>query len=108
MKAPSCLRRATDGYVSSKCNPSVTPAQKRKRPAYLRAFQYRGAGTKSRTRDLLITSQLLYQLSYTGMGSHYIGMANSVKHCGVAEPQFLRFCPLNPSPSLVNCFSTFT
>ena len=27
-----------------------------------------GAGTKSRTRDLLITSQLLYQLSYTGAG----------------------------------------
>ena len=27
----------------------------------------RGAGTKSRTRDLLITSQLLYQLSYTGL-----------------------------------------
>ena len=26
-----------------------------------------GAGTKSRTRDLLITSQLLYQLSYTGI-----------------------------------------
>lgn len=25
-----------------------------------------GAGTRSRTRDLLITSQLLYQLSYTG------------------------------------------
>ena len=32
-----------------------------------------GAGTKSRTRDLLITSQLLYQLSYTGvMGAKYI------------------------------------
>ena len=31
-----------------------------------------GAGTKSRTRDLLITSQLLYQLSYTGnRGAHY-------------------------------------
>ena len=27
----------------------------------------RGAGTRSRTRDLLITSQLLYQLSYTGI-----------------------------------------
>ena len=27
-----------------------------------------GAGTRSRTRDLLITSQLLYQLSYTGKG----------------------------------------
>ena len=25
-----------------------------------------GAGTRSRTRDLLITNQLLYQLSYTG------------------------------------------
>ena len=31
-----------------------------------------GAGTKSRTRDLLITSQLLYQLSYTGNGGYYI------------------------------------
>ena len=27
-----------------------------------------GAGTRSRTRDLLITSQLLYQLSYAGNG----------------------------------------
>ena len=26
-----------------------------------------GAGTRSRTPDLLITSQLLYRLSYTGM-----------------------------------------
>ncbi len=25
-----------------------------------------GAGTKNRTRDLLITNQLLYQLSYAG------------------------------------------
>ena len=25
-----------------------------------------GAGTKSRTRDLMITNQLLYQLSYAG------------------------------------------
>lgn len=28
-----------------------------------------GAGTKSRTRDPLITSQVLYQLSYTGKES---------------------------------------
>jgi hypothetical protein len=27
-----------------------------------------GADTKSRTRDLLITNQLLYQLSYAGAG----------------------------------------
>jgi hypothetical protein len=35
-----------------------------------------GAGTKIRTRDLLITNQLLYQLSYTGMeqARHFIGL----------------------------------
>ena len=33
------------------------------------AFFGIGAGTRNRTRDLLITSQLLYQLSYTGEGS---------------------------------------
>ena len=34
-----------------------------------------GAGTRNRTRDLLITSQLLYQLSYTGvMGDEYTRM----------------------------------
>ncbi len=31
-----------------------------------------GAGTKSRTRDLLITNQLLYQLSYAGFGGRII------------------------------------
>ena len=30
------------------------------------AFSNTGAGTRSRTPDLLITSQLLYRLSYTG------------------------------------------
>ena len=29
-------------------------------------LQYDDAGDRSRTHDLLITSQLLYQLSYTG------------------------------------------
>jgi hypothetical protein len=32
------------------------------------SFELNGAGTKIRTRDLLITNQLLYQLSYTGTG----------------------------------------
>lgn len=38
-------------------------------PEILKAFSETlyGAGTRSRTRDLLITSQLLYQLSYTGV-----------------------------------------
>ena len=43
-------------------------------PEILKAFSgtFYGAGTRSRTRDLLITSQLLYQLSYTGvMGADY-------------------------------------
>lgn len=31
-------------------------------------YRQDGAGSRSRTRDLLITNQLLYQLSYTGMG----------------------------------------
>ncbi len=39
-----------------------------------------GAGTRSRTRDLLITSQLLYQLSYTGvMAGEYIESGELVK-----------------------------
>ena len=46
-------------------------------PEILKAFSgtLYGAGTRSRTRDLLITSQLLYQLSYTGvMGDEYTRM----------------------------------
>lgn len=39
-----------------------------------------GAGTKSRTRDLLITSQLLYQLSYAG--NLLFKMPLSIKQCG--------------------------
>lgn len=30
-----------------------------------------GAGSRNRTRDLLITNQLLYQLSYTGLGGQF-------------------------------------
>ncbi len=30
-----------------------------------------GAGAQTRTADLLITNQLLYQLSYTGVGRKY-------------------------------------
>ena len=45
----------------------ISGCQKQQRPAFLRAFVLYGAGTRSRTRDLLITSQLLYHLSYTGV-----------------------------------------
>lgn len=56
----------------------------RKRPTArvsLSRVAIRGAGTRSRTRDLLITSQLLYQLSYTGKkGRHYSHGARGVNH----------------------------
>ncbi len=38
------------------------------KPSYFyEGFVLYGAGTRNRTRDLLITSQLLYHLSYTGV-----------------------------------------
>ena len=36
------------------------------------SHRFNGADTKSRTRDLLITNQLLYQLSYVGFGGRII------------------------------------
>ena len=41
----------------------LSPIQPKQHSIYTLSL---GAGTRSRTRDLLITSQLLYQLSYTG------------------------------------------
>ena len=40
-------------------------------PPHIQMFN--GAGDRSRTHDLLITSQLLYQLSYTGVKNIYGG-----------------------------------
>ena len=39
----------------------------KKPPGKLRRSKFNGAATRLRTRDLLITSQLLYQLSYSGI-----------------------------------------
>ena len=46
------------------------------------AFSLTGAGEGIRTSDLLITSQLLYQLSYTGFNKLHIlhAVIDSVKH----------------------------
>jgi hypothetical protein len=49
-----------------------------KKPTIEWAFLIFGAGTRSRTRDLLITSQLLYQLSYTGEGAAIIAIASTL------------------------------
>ena len=40
--------------------------QTKKRMTRAKLLGEDGAGNKSRTRDLMITNQLLYQLSYTG------------------------------------------
>ncbi len=67
MRAATCICGISSQAARLNWSPEYCELSlKRKRPAFLRAFN-RGAGTRSRTRDLLITSQLLYQLSYTGI-----------------------------------------
>ena len=56
-------KRRGEFYVDKKKPPLKAAFKICKRLILLRL---NGAGTRSRTRDLLITSQLLYQLSYTG------------------------------------------
>ena len=48
-----------------------------------------GADTKSRTRDLLITNQLLYQLSYAGVGA-------------IIKTEWLRSKPSSPAGQKFN------
>ena len=43
-------------------------------------LQGNGAGERSRTLDLLITSQLLYQLSYTGKLLWWVGTESNCRH----------------------------
>ncbi len=43
-------------------------------------LQKDGAGERSRTLDLLITSQLLYQLSYTGVLLWWVGTESNRRH----------------------------
>ena len=47
----------------------------KKAPHCCEAFLNYGAATKSRTRDLMITNQLLYQLSYSGVVGRKIGVS---------------------------------
>ncbi|KPX99152.1 hypothetical protein ALO62_01393 [Pseudomonas amygdali pv. myricae] len=69
------VRTVLDGLLRA-----LLRAGQKKGPASLQALDLYGAGTRSRTRDLLITSQLLYQLSYTGvMGCEYIASDALVK-----------------------------
>jgi hypothetical protein len=47
--------------------------------------QLRGAGSRDRTDDLLITSQMLYQLSYTGFQVKHLAEENGSWSCGSAN-----------------------
>ena len=50
------------------CGKSILQTPETTKPLHFcRGFVLYGAGTRNRTRDLLITSQLLYHLSYTGV-----------------------------------------
>jgi hypothetical protein len=48
---------------------SIEPTDQAKKKPLNQGLEF-GAGTTNRTRDLLITSQLLYQLSYAGNFFH--------------------------------------
>ena len=58
-------KKFTENLMSRTCPVTLFGGVKKGLPN-LEALVLFGAGTKSRTRDLLITSQLLYQLSYAG------------------------------------------
>ena len=61
------------------CGQKVEVPETTKPSYFYEGFVLYGAGTRSRTRDLLITSQLLYQLSYTGvLGDDYSDWVGSV------------------------------
>ena len=45
-----------------------------------------GAGSRNRTRDLLITNQLLYQLSYAGVAAHFLTNQKHVAGCWRRSP----------------------
>jgi hypothetical protein len=46
-----------------------------------------GASERSRTVDLLITNELLYQLSYTGVGRNVSAGAGAGKEIGIEPPR---------------------
>jgi hypothetical protein len=72
-------RAALNPAPAHACYVACYVRDKKQGPASLQALDLYGAGTRSRTRDLLITSQLLYQLSYTGvMGAEYIDFFGAV------------------------------
>ena len=55
-----------------------------------------GAGSRARTDDLLITNQLLYQLSYAGIysGKRLLNRGSDARFLYSLSIRWLRACPL--------------
>ena len=53
--------------------------------------KWTGAGSRVRTRDPLITNQVLYQLSYTGARVHLASLRGAIngQTCDIAGPRLL-------------------
>ena len=76
---PICNYKQIKDKFGRNTTPVATPKENRptKSPHLIVLY---GAGTKSRTRDLLITNQLLYQLSYAG----YLGLSVLPNPCALS------------------------
>ena len=82
-------------YQSLRCDRSFNGGRRR----FMIGILF-GAGTKSRTRDLLITNQLLYQLSYAGFFYTFIYACPTLRReiaYEVVPIIFLRVRTLKPS-----------
>ena len=58
---------------------------------YMIFYKATGAGKRNRTPDLLITNELLYRLSYSGVGLNYSEVAFWLRR-GIGSRGRLRFC----------------
>ncbi len=65
---------------------AAVPGEKEQPPAGERGGGCIGAGTRTRTGDLLITSQLLYQLSYAGPRRESPGPGANIRGQNLRSP----------------------
>ena len=90
----------TDYTPQQRCVPDMgnrladTTHQERKIPFQINEmFRLSGAPTRTRTADLLITNQLLYQLSYRGTGRSFRRLAQILQ-----EEKWQIFCSFTHPP----------
>ena len=74
---------------------SLSPLATREFPRCVPA-EKRGAGRRTRTPDLLITNQLLYRLSYTGISTEHAYYTGKGSNCQVLFSEFSLKTPFLP------------